>query len=369
MKVLLIGNYLPDGQESMLRFANLVAEGALALGHQVRLIRPATVFGRLPVSSFAKKYLGYIDKLIIFPFVIIRRAIWADVAHVCDHSNAFYLPFLLGKPSLVTCHDLFAVRSARGDYLQHSVGRAAKLMQSWVAFFLPRFKAIACVSAATRADFISLFQEATQRTHVIYLGLSYPYFRMDRSMAMARLSGIGVDAGADFFMHVGNNNWYKNRAGLLDIFAELLKRMDTKPLLLLVGKEMTSGMLDQCDHLGITSNVRSLSGVSNEELCALYSCSKGLIFPSLKEGFGWPVLEAHACGCPVFTTNMPPMTEVGGSGAAYFDPSDPCSASLLIYRSLGNLEVLSVKGFENSHRFSSEKMMQAYSELYRVCAE
>ncbi len=68
MKILLVGNYLPDRQESMQRFANMLQIGLVELGHEVRLIRPEPFFGRLrPSGNGLGKWLGYVDKFLLFP--------------------------------------------------------------------------------------------------------------------------------------------------------------------------------------------------------------------------------------------------------------------------------------------------------------
>jgi len=76
------------------------------------------------------------------------------------------------------------------------------------------------------------------------------------------------------------------------------------------------------------------------------------------------VLEAQACGCPVFTTGRPPMTEVGGEAAVYFNPSDPAEAAQIIAKVLPERMELREKGLVNVSRFSSEKMIHSYINAY-----
>ena len=74
---------------------------------------------------------------------------------------------------------------------------------------------------------------------------------------------------------------------------------------------------------GIKDRVFTYQNVSHRQLCALYSNAIAMIFPSTHEGFGWPIIEAQACGCPVLTSDLPPMNEIGSDAARYFDPYDP----------------------------------------------
>ena len=73
---------------------------------------------------------------------------------------------------------------------------------------------------------------------------------------------------------------------------------------------------------------------SNEDLRSLYSGAAALLFPSLYEGFGWPLIEAQSCGCPVITSNRPPMTEVAADAALYIDPANESEAAAFIAANL-----------------------------------
>ncbi|WP_198660029.1 glycosyltransferase [Acidithiobacillus ferrivorans] len=92
---------------------------------------------------------------------------------------------------------------------------------------------------------------------------------------------------------------------------------------------------DLASSTGAWCSPYSTGPVDNENLRALYSGAALLLFPSLQEGFGWPIVEAQACGCLVATTNRAPMTAVGGQGDIYFDVSDACGAAAAITRAWG----------------------------------
>ena len=107
MRVLLLGNYADNRNQSMRRFAVLLKEGLSKANCEVRLLHPPTVFGNLrPNPTGLGKWLGYIDRLILFPFHLKREMGWADVVHICDHANAVYVPMLKHKPHVLTCHDV-----------------------------------------------------------------------------------------------------------------------------------------------------------------------------------------------------------------------------------------------------------------------
>ncbi|MDB6040900.1 MAG: glycosyl transferase group 1, partial [Verrucomicrobiales bacterium] len=107
---------------------------------------------------------------------------------------------------------------------------------------------------------------------------------------------------------------------------------------------------------------------SSEELRALYSIAEILIFPSLEEGFGWPIIEAQACGCRVVTSNRAPMTEAGGDPAFYFDPKNAETAAAMIWSALnensGEKAARIEAGLRNVNRFSAGRMTDNYCARY-----
>lgn len=113
MKILLVGSYVPDGQQSMLRFSKLLESELRKAGHSVRIIRPEPRLGRLGrTAGELSKWLGYADKFILFPRRLRAAAATADVVHICADGYAPYTRYLGNIPHIVTCHDLIAMRSA-----------------------------------------------------------------------------------------------------------------------------------------------------------------------------------------------------------------------------------------------------------------
>ena len=112
--VLLIGNFLRDEQQSMQRFSEMILRELRALNVPVKLLRPQPWLIRVARFAFVKKWTGYFDKYILFPFQL-RRSRVAAIVHICDHSNAVYTKYFRNIPVVVTCHDLLAVRGAFGE--------------------------------------------------------------------------------------------------------------------------------------------------------------------------------------------------------------------------------------------------------------
>lgn len=365
MKILLVGNYLPDRQESMQRFAKMLQVGLVQLGHEVRLIQPQPFFGKIKRSaSGLGKWLGYIDKFVLFPRQLRSSADWADIVHICDHSNAVYTKYL-NVPHVVTCHDLLAICSALGEIEENQTKWTGRQLQRMILAGLERSHRIACVSEQTKTDLLRLAKVDTSTVSVIYNGLNYPYSPMEAAESCKRLNSLGIASNTRFIFHVGGNDWYKNRLGVLTIFNYLRQEFDLSDLhLVMLGKPFTHQMQKFIQDNNLEMQVNELVALENEDLRALYSSATALIFPSLQEGFGWPILEAQACGCPVFTSNRSPMTEVGGDAAIYIEPNYPKEAAQKIAYNLPFTEKLKQAGLKNAQKFSTSKMIDEYIEIY-----
>ena len=115
---------------------------------------------------------------------------------------------------------------------------------------------------------------------------------------------------------------------------------------------------------GLEGQVISRPEPTDEELGVLYSGALALLFPSLQEGFGWPILEAQSCGCPVITSNRAPLTEVAGEAALLIDPENEAAAAELIAARLDSLAELREAGFENLKRFDRDRLMKRYEQFF-----
>ena len=366
MKVLLIGNYEYNRQPSMQRFFNLLLQGLTKAGCDVHRIRPAPVIGRLkPGESGLGKWLGYFDRFVLFPPHLRRLVQWADVVHICDQANSLYLPWLKGKPNVVTCHDMLAIRSALGEIPQNPTRWSGRVFQRWILSGLRQAQRVVCVSEQTRVEFLRVANLPQERVAVTPNALNYQFRPMEPEEAGKLLRVLGLADERPFLLHIGGNEWYKNREGVLRIFHHLVRLPGyEKHRLVMAGKPWTLGMRNYVEEMGLVGRIKNLVEVSNEHLRALYSMAEALIFPSLQEGFGWPILEAQACGCLVVTTNRPPMTEVGGDTAVYIDPTDEVVAARIVAESLKDQQALRKSGFLNVKRFSRNAMITGYLNAY-----
>jgi glycosyltransferase involved in cell wall biosynthesis len=312
------------------------------------------------------KWLGYIDKLGIFPLEIRKELSWPDVIHICDCANAFLAVLISKKPVLITCNDLLAVRCAMGEFKEYRTGLGSRVLSTYILKGLETAAHIACISIATKNDILRITGATPDKVSIIYMGLNYEYSPMGKEESSIRLEHIGYNTKNKFFLHVGKNSWYKNRIGVLEIFRQIVTRNKTENYcLVFAGKDLPEEMRAFIDRNGLNWRVFSFAAPDNEDLRALYSSAAALIYPSIAEGFGWPIIEAQACGCPVFATDRQPMTEAGGDAAVYFNPDDPEEAASIIIEGIKNSNQMRDTGFANVKRFSVKRMAADYVSIYK----
>jgi glycosyltransferase involved in cell wall biosynthesis len=382
--VLLIANYRLDGQHSMERVADLLEAGLRSWGTEVQTVRPGRFFGRFAKGhSGIAKWLAYIDKYGLFPFSLMCRARRCALVHIVDHSNAIYLCWLSSKKVIVTCNDLLAVRSALGEISEHRTGFTGRLLQKWILAGLRRADHIVCISEATKLDVLRLTGIPEKKVSTIYLGLDRTFEeelqgRLNEKTARGaddasdegksssregtseRAEALSRDPPASYLLHVGGNTWYKNRLGVLHIYLEIRRRLGSlAPNLIMVGPALRPEI----------PGVQFLEEVTDPVLKDLYRNAALLLFPSLYEGFGWPVVEANACGCPAVISEIAPLIEAGGDASVLIsDPCDIQGAADRVMEVLGGDSLTKQRrreaGYLNAGRFSRRQMITQYLELY-----
>ena len=356
MRVLLVANYKPDRQRSMARYAQLLYTELEKRGYAVEVICPASLATRLVGGGNPFfRWLAYLDKFVFFPPLLWLRARRVNLVHVCDHSNSFYLHWTGKTPSLITTHDALAIRSALGHFPQNPTRWSGVKLQRWILRGLASARNIVCVSQKTRRDFEALLPGNTKMT-VISNPLSRSFRPARPEDVTAVRSASGLVPEDEYLLHVGKDAWYKNRPGVFRIVTELRKfpRFSRVKLVLAGDNELSEA-----------PGVVQCPTPSDEQLRALYSGALALLFPSLEEGFGWPILEAQACGCPVITSARSPMTEVAGGAAILIDPEDATGAAAEIASRIYELDSMRRAGFANVRNYSVEDAMDRYCEIYQ----
>lgn len=376
MRLILIGNYKPDKQESMIRFAQMLKSGFIQAGVETDIWWPTVILGALAKSTTSGigKWLGYVDKWVFFPIIIKCRLLRLNQIdtrfHTCDHSNAPYLKHLPSDKTSITCHDVIAIRGGLGyadAYCKPSP--TGKILQSWILKNLSKARILAAVSELTLLQ----LEEVTARSpirnknwRVIYNAFNAEFKPIATRKTRLLLQEARVNPEVPFILHVGSAEPRKNRRMLLDM-AHRLKDV-WKGNICFAGEPVDKILLSLAKSFGIEERIISVIKPNHDTLVALYNACNAFIFPSFSEGFGWPIIEAQACGAPVIASNIAPMPEISGGAAIYADPRNPeeFAKAFLCLKEATKLSEIIEQGFCNARRFSLVKMIDAYLDLSEI---
>jgi len=366
--VLLIGNYPPDKQYSMQLYLLMIYEGLKSSGVYVDKLAPYPVLGRYVKGN---KWIGYVDKFIIFPKSLkkfVRFSNPSPLIHVCDHSNSMYLKTLEKNQTVLTCHDLIAIRSASGEFFNQHTKYLGQLLQRLIKRNIPMADKVVCVSNSTKEDLCRIYPKIDEKTRVVYSSFSKKFNVIDQNISSISLEKKQIDFSLPFLLHVGNNAWYKNRSGVIEIYKRFLEKFKKFDLnLVLVGPELDESQKSYLENHSLSTKVQCLNDVDHLTLEALYNLAEAFLFPSRYEGFGWPPLEAQCCGCPVVASNEGSLREVLLESAftADWDDVDAHVDNLGTLLENPSLKAQLIKqGFENVKRFNTESMIQSLCEVY-----
>ena len=218
---------------------------------------------------------------------------------------------------------------------------------------------IIAVSQSTKKDLIDYGIQA-EKISIIYEAAD-PIFKPVDPHSVKAKYGLTKD----YFLNVGTLEPRKNLQRLIEAFSKLFHPgMESSHI---PGCELVIvGPIGWGDSLKTTKNVRFLGFVPDEDLVGLYSGAKAFVYPALYEGFGLPVLEALSCGCPVITSNVSSLPEVGGQAAIYVNPLSVAE----ITQAMAAVQKLNLtqKSLAQAKKFSWEKTaketLKVYQEVY-----
>ena len=289
---------------SMERYADRVRDGVEA-SNRYRVEAAA-------LRSHREGWRWHFDRLIAYTVNAARRA--GDLFHVIDHGFAHLSHWLPPDRTVVTCHDLMALRSLQGQ--TGSGSRAVTVARfRWSIGHMRRVAHVMCDSMATRQDVIELVGVPEDRVSTILLGVEERFHPLGWDARERVRRRLGLD-GKVVIGNVSTGAEYKNPAGVLHTLRELRDR-GVPAVLLRTGRGFAQHHVNLRRELGLDEFVIERGIVDDEELVATYNASDVLLHPSYWEGFGWPPLEAMSCGTPVVTSTAPSLLEVtSGAGLA-----------------------------------------------------
>lgn len=315
MKIVLFTHPVFVGSQSMPRYAKMLADGMQQKGYEVLIWKPEPFFHKLPFSPI-KKWLGYIDQYFVFPLKVkskLRRCSDDTIFVFADQALGPWVPLVKTKPHVIHCHDFLALNSALGKIPENPTRETGKIYQNFIRRGFSKGKHFISISKKTQEDLHELHEGDITSSAVCYNGLNREFKVLDAHSARNSLDNLlNIDLSAGYILHVGGNQFYKNRKGVIEIYDAWRASSDVVLPLLLVGAQPTDQLKEGYEKSEYKKDIHFVIGLEDQYINAAYSGATCLLFPSLDEGFGWPIAEAMACGCPVITTNRAPMTEILG---------------------------------------------------------
>ncbi|GAB4246844.1 MAG: glycosyltransferase family 1 protein [Acidobacteriota bacterium] len=249
------------------------------------------------------------------------RADGIDLLHSLDPVAAPHRP---QERVLWTVHDLIPYIFA--EETRRNVPWDFRVALRWAWRGLRRAAHVVAISEATRRDLVRWAGLPEERIYVVPPGSAIPP-PGGSVMENRRRAAAELGLPDRFLLYVGGTDFRKNLGFLMEGFARVCAE-GYEGELVLVGETFVTRLPEvvrlrrQAEALGVAARVHWLDWIPDDRLAVLYRAADALVFPSLYEGFGLPVLEAMRCGGVVLAARTSAVPEVGGDVAYYFDPGD-----------------------------------------------
>lgn len=358
MKIVISAWHLKNRNVGIGRYTYHLIENLARVDHvnQYEILIPAGSHDFQPSPNF--RY-----RLIRLP--VFKRRVWEQLAPlVVGKYDLLHFPYdsCIGMKRgkfVVTLHDakpiLFPSESNRRSWKQ-------TLKKMIAPNPLQKIDHVVTVSECSRRDLIEKMGISEDRITVIYQGVDLEKFSPSTASQVTRFDFM------PYVLCVAGTDPTKNVKSLIEAFSKLPPEIRSQHHLVLVGDVQKNKELQQCvDEHGIAERTVFTGIVSDAQLTEFYQQASVFVFPSLYEGFGLPVLEAMACGCPVITSNTSSLPEVVGGAGLLVNPRDReelIEAITKVLTDTALAETLRKRGRERAENFSWENTARATANLY-----
>lgn len=255
-------------------------------------------------------------------------------------SPGFNAPLHCNIPMALTLHDLIHLQLPHPPHIKayyHLIVRPAVRKARWVF----------TVSETSKRHILDWSDISPERIYVVGNGLSTDF----------SADGPALCRQHPYFLHVGSHAQHKNIPSLIEAFS--MVRSQTQVSLLFT-QQPNSSVQKQVQRLGLEASIVVADKLDDTKLAEMYRGAVALVYPSLQEGFGLPVVEAMACGTPVIASNIEAIRETAGDdNAILIDPRDPASIADAMLRSLeshGSDHDLRSRGVLHARQFAWDKV-------------
>ena len=380
MKIIFLNHHTFFTGYSMRRYSQFLKEGMANRGHDTQIWAPKPILAHKFTPKSLNKWMRYLDQFLLFPVIFIIRSKnhpKNTLYVLIDQALGMWMPMLKHKKHVVHCHDFIALKSSLGIIKENPTSFTGKKYQSLILNGFKKADNFIAISKNTKKELQQFLDKKAHRIEQVYNALDPSFVVGPKEIARKKLEDyLGLNFSKGYLLHVGGNDFYKNRVGVIAIYDAWRKISNDPVPLLLIGYEPAAQIQEQYDASAYKKDIHFLVRVEDDLLVSAYQGACYLIFPSLMEGFGWPVVEAMASGCPVITTGEAPMNEVGSDAAAYIprcpSPSERSSwakeCALVVEECMKltspKREALIKKGLLNAKRFDGEVILNQLEEIY-----
>ena len=281
------------------------------------------------------------------------------------HSPACTLPFFSNIESIVTIHDLVPLKFPHLTQNKTAIYYNLVLPKS-----IAKAKKIVAVSNTVKKDILNLFPNTdANKIDVVYHGISKRFSRVSDTIKLDTVQNK-YKLPSKFILFVGNLEPKKNINRIIEAYWSLKMDQHIEHKLVIAGRKgwKYASIFDLCKDKNLHDDIIFPGYIDEDDLPALYSLASAFTFPSLDEGFGFPVLEAMACGCPVIVSNQGALPEISGGicpMADAYSVSSIASAILQVLQHEDYRQQVIGKGLHWSNKFTweacAEKMIHLYS--------
>ena len=291
-----------------------------------------------------------------------------DVLH-CTSNTA---PLYTSVPLVITLHDIIYLE--KWNFTQGTAYQiVGNLYRRWnVPQVVKKARHIITVSNFERGRIADYFKLPTHQLSAIYNGVG-THFKKVSNLAELERTKRTYHLPDNFIFYLGNTDPKKNVMGVLKAFSILKKRgnLDTKLLMLDIDRDYLLNIMQQINDIGLMNDIVFSGYVPNKDLPAIYSQASLFLYPSLRESFGIPLVEAMACEVPIITSNTSSMPEVALDAALLVDPNNPYEIAETIHKLQTDLSLqkqLIQKGLERATHFTWKSNAERTLEIYKKLA-
>lgn len=315
-----------------------------------------------PLTLLPTSLRYQLSRYYYYPFFAQRHE--GQVNHIIDHSFGQLSQFLNFDKTVITCHDLIPLKILKDGTMVEKDPKARELFKKSVSY-LKQVRFVIADSMATKRDLQEILEVDEAKIRVIYLGKNEGVKEVvEKSETRKKLNLLG---GKPIILHVGHNLEYKNIDGILKALNILKDSVSFS--FVKVGPEFSSSQKELIRQFEIQDKIIETGFLSEKDLTALYQTADCLVYPSLFEGFGLPVLEAMNVGLPVVVSRGTSLEEITEEKGVIVDPQSPEQIALGIKRIL-DLETQELKKLKQelivqANKFNWKKTAEETLQVYR----